>query len=80
MILFPLVVMTVLDQRDGPGAAVELAGGEVIELDSGCIPRMSREGDRLRAVRPTRACPHRFRAEARFQPLGGTPAHQGEQR
>lgn len=74
-----LVTMAVLDQRDGAGAAVELAGGEVVELDSRCIPKTSREGDRLRAVRPTRACPIRFRASARFTRLGGTQAHQGEQ-
>ena len=74
-----LLTMAVLDQREGSGAAVELSADQVIELDSRCIPRGSREGDRLRAARPTRACPHRFRASARFNRLGGTPAHQGEQ-
>lgn len=74
-----LLTMAVLDQRDGSGAAVELREGQVIELDTRCIPRASQEGDRLRAVRPTRACPFRFRASARFNRSGGTRANQGEQ-
>lgn len=79
MTALALLVSAVLDQRDDPGAAVELAGGEVIELDSRCLPRRSQEGDSLRAVRSTRSCPHRFRAKARFNRSGGTPAQQGEQ-
>ena len=54
--------VAVVDQVDGPAAALELAQGRIVFLEAACLPPGVREGDRLRLTLGRGDCPLRARA------------------
>ena len=77
----PLFALAILDQVDPPGALVELADGELVEVDAHCLPATPREGEVLRIrLRSSRRCPLAFRRPLSTRTEGGALHHPWSER
>jgi len=69
-----LLGLAILDQVDGPGALVELADGDLVELPISCLPADPREGEPLRVRRRAdEGCPFEFRRPLSIHPGARVP-------